>query len=233
MKCREKVNPNLAVHCKKSYNAPMTQTPGRRERKKQQTRQKIATVALELFIERGFEQVTVNEVAEAADVSVNTVYNYFPTKEDLFFGLHQPMETSLAGLVQQREKGEPLLSFLRQLLLGSLEHMKAMPSPEQSATRQQIFRVIQESPSLQARGLQMAQSTEEDLAHALAEDMGTELDDIVPRLVAHLVLALYARIFAEYQRRRLQVESSEEIHAGLSAMVVAGLDLLAHGIDAQ
>ncbi len=124
----------------------MTQTPGRRERKKQQTRQKIATVALKLFIERGFEQVTVNEVAEAADVSVNTVYNYFPTKEDLFFGLHQPMETSLAGLVQQRKKGEPLLSFLRQLLLGSLEPMKAMPSPEQDSMRQQIFRVIQESP---------------------------------------------------------------------------------------
>jgi hypothetical protein len=111
--------------------------------------------------------------------------------------------------------------------------MKAMPSPEQDSMRQQIFRVIQESPSLQARGLQMTQSTEEDLAHALAEDMGIESDDIVPRLVAHLILTLYARIFAEYQRRRLRGESSEEIHAGLSAMVVAGLDLLAHGIDAQ
>ena len=93
----------------------MTQTPGRRERKKQQTREKIARVAMELFIERGFEQVTVTEVAEAADVSVNTVYNYFPTKEDLFFGLHQPMEASLAGIVRQREKGEPLLTFLRQI----------------------------------------------------------------------------------------------------------------------
>src|SRR5579884_1663131 len=106
----------------------MTQTSGRRERKKQQTREKIARVALELFIERGFEQVTVTEVAEAADVSVNTVYNYFPTKEDLFFGLHQPMETSLAGSVRQRERGQSLLAFLRQLLLGSLEPLKAMPS---------------------------------------------------------------------------------------------------------
>ncbi|QBD77365.1 TetR/AcrR family transcriptional regulator [Ktedonosporobacter rubrisoli] len=60
----------------------MTQAPGRRERKKQQTREKIARVAMELFIERGFDQVTVPEVA---DVSVNTVYNYFPTKEDLFW----------------------------------------------------------------------------------------------------------------------------------------------------
>jgi AcrR family transcriptional regulator len=211
----------------------MTQTPGRRERKKQQTREKIARVALELFIERGFEQVTVTEVAEAADVSVNTVYNYFPTKEDLFFGLNQPMEASLAGIVRQREKGESLLTFLRQLLLGSLEPMKAMPSPEQDSTRQQVFRVIRESPTLQARGRQMTESVEEDLAHALAEDMGTESDDIVPRLVAHLILTLYSRIFAEYARRRLKGESSEEIHAGLSAMVTAGLDLLAHGIDAS
>lgn len=211
----------------------MTQTPGRRERKKQQTREKIAKVALELFIERGFEQVPVTEVAEAADVSVNTVYNYFPTKEDLFFGLNQPMETSLAGIVRQRENGEALLTFLRQLLLSSLEPMKAVLSPEQDATRQQVFQVIRESPTLQARGRQMAEAIEEDLAHALAEDMGAELDDIVPRLVAHLILTLYARVFAEYARQRLTGESSEKIHANLSAMVTAGLDLLAHGIDAS
>ncbi|GCE24964.1 TetR family transcriptional regulator [Dictyobacter alpinus] len=211
----------------------MTQIPGRRERKKQQTREKIARVAMELFIERGFEQVIVTEVAEAADVSVNTVYNYFPTKEDLFFGLHQPMEASLAGMVRQREKGEPLLAFLRHLLLGSLEHMKAMPPPEQDVTRQQVFRVMRESPTLQARGRQMTESVEEDLAHAFAEDMGTQLDAIVPRLVAQLILTLYARIFAEYQRRRVKGESSEEIHAGLSAMVMSGLALLEHGIDAS
>ncbi len=58
-------------------------------------------------------------------------------------------------------------------------------------------------------------------------------DDIVPRLVAHLILTLYSRIFAEYARRRLKGKFSEEIHAGLSAMVTAGLDLLAHGIDAS
>lgn len=211
----------------------MTQIPGRRERKKQQTREKIARVALELFIERGFEQVTVTEVAEAADVSVNTVYNYFPTKEDLFFGLNQPMEASLAGIVRQREKGEPLLTFLRHLLLGSLERMKVMLPPEQDSTRQQVFRVIRESPTLQARGRQMTEFVEEDLAHALADDMSTESDNIVPCLVAHLILTLYSRIFAEYARRRLKGESSEEIHAALSAMGTAGLDLLAHGIDAS
>lgn len=211
----------------------MTQTPGRRERKKQQTREKIASVAMELFLERGFEQVTVTEVAEAADVSINTVYNYFPTKEDLIFGLHQPMETSLAGIVRQREKGEPLLPFLRHLLLSSLEPMKAMPTPKQYATRQQIFRVIGESPTLQARGRQMTEAAEEDLAHAFADDMGTQGDDIVPHLIAHLILTLYARIFAEYQRRQLKGESSEEIHAGLSAMVLSGLALLEHGIDSS
>ncbi len=57
---------------------------GLRERKKRQTRQHISDVATGLFLERGFDAVTIAEVAEAADVSVNTVYNYFPAKEDLF-----------------------------------------------------------------------------------------------------------------------------------------------------
>jgi len=62
------------------------------------------------------------------------------------------MEASLAGIVRQREKGQSLLTFLCQLLLGSLEPMKAMPSPEQDSTRQQVFRVIRESPTLQSSG---------------------------------------------------------------------------------
>src|SRR5438309_1491737 len=59
---------------------------GLRERKKLQTRDRLRTVARELFVERGFEHVTVAEVARAADVSEATVFNYFPTKEDQFVG---------------------------------------------------------------------------------------------------------------------------------------------------
>ncbi len=210
----------------------MKQMLGRRERKKQQTRQQIATAALQLFLERGFDQVPVTEVAEVADVSVNTVYNYFPTKEDLFFGLHLPMEAHLAELVHYREQGESLLSFLRQNLLNSLELLQAT-TPEEGAARHQVIQVIQSSPALQARSLQMTQSIEQDLAQALAREMSVLADDIVPHLVAHLILALYAKLFAEYDKLRLSGQPSDEIHAVLSAMATAGLDLLACGIDSS
>jgi AcrR family transcriptional regulator len=218
------------VTAKKEYNGGMQATPGRRERKKQQTRQKIATVAMELFLQRGFDAVTVAEVAEAADVSANTVYNYFPTKEELFFGLHRPMETHLAEIVRQRDKTESLSVFLRRFMLASLERLSPMSSQEETM-RYRTIEVVEHSSSLYAYSLRMMQSAEQDLAEVLADEVDAQAKSVVPFLTAHLVLGLYSSIFNEYEKRRLSGQSSEEIHAALTAMVNAGLDLLAHGIE--
>lgn len=75
---------------------------GLRERKKRQTRQYISDVATGLFLERGFEAVTVAEVADAANVSVNTVYNYFPAKEDLFLDRSKGVIDRLSRWVRGR-----------------------------------------------------------------------------------------------------------------------------------
>ena len=207
----------------------MTETVGRRERKKQQTRQAIAAAALRLFTERGFEQVTIAEIAEAADVSVNTVFNYFPTKEHLFFSQHQPIEAGLAHLIRTREAGVPLVTFLRQHLLASLEHFRMM-MPSHQHTGRETGQIIQKSPALQAHAVQVAQQIEQDLAQALAKEMQAKPDDITPRLVAGQVLALYATLFAEGARRQLAGQTSEEIHAALEASAMTGLDLLEYGI---
>src|ERR671930_2380372 len=82
---------------------------GLRERKKQQTRQLIADTARRLFAERGFEAVTVAEVARAADVSEATVFNYFPTKEDLFYSGMEAFEEELLSTIRRREPGESVL----------------------------------------------------------------------------------------------------------------------------
>ena len=79
---------------------------GLRERKKKQTRHVIAETALRLFNERGFDAVTVAQVAKAADVSEATVFNYFPTKESLFFGQMQSFEEALIQAVRERSGGE-------------------------------------------------------------------------------------------------------------------------------
>src|SRR5512132_38613 len=86
------------------------QTSGLRERKKQQTRQLIAETARRLFAERGFEAVTVAEVARVAEVSEATVFNYFPTKEDLFYVGLEAFEAELLAAIADRPTGESVLS---------------------------------------------------------------------------------------------------------------------------
>src|SRR5438046_6742752 len=88
----------------------MTAEPGLRERKKQQTHQAIAEAAQQLFAKRGFEAVTVAEVAAAADVSEATVFNYFPTKEDLFYSGLESFEEELLSAIREREPGESVLA---------------------------------------------------------------------------------------------------------------------------
>lgn len=82
-------------------------TEGLRERKKRRTRQHLSDVATGLFVERGFDAVTIAEIAQAADVSVNTVYNYFPAKEDLFLDRGSGIVDRLSRYVRGREAGSP------------------------------------------------------------------------------------------------------------------------------
>ena len=91
---------------------------GLRERKKEQTRQLIAETARRLFSERGFERVTVAEIARTAEVSEQTVFNYFPTKEDLVYWRLQSFEDELLRTIREREPGEPALAAFGRFILA-------------------------------------------------------------------------------------------------------------------
>src|SRR3954452_17629013 len=95
-----------------------TPEPGLRERKKQRTRRLIADTARRLFAERGFERVTVAEIAREAEVSEATVFNYFPTKEDLFYSRLEAFEDELLQAIRTREPGTSVLAAFRAFLLG-------------------------------------------------------------------------------------------------------------------
>src|SRR5215218_1083577 len=95
----------------------MSSESGLRERKKQRTRELIAETAHNLFVERGFDAVTVAEVARAADVSEATVFNYFPTKEDLFYSGMEAFEAELVEAVRTRPPGEPVPAAFRRFVL--------------------------------------------------------------------------------------------------------------------
>src|SRR5919202_2665046 len=90
---------------------------GLRERKKEQTRQLIAETAWRLFADRGFDKVTVAEVARQAQVAVATVFNYFPTKEDPFYSRLEAFGEQLVEAVASRPAGEPALAAFRRALM--------------------------------------------------------------------------------------------------------------------
>src|SRR3954454_15056521 len=125
-----------------------------RERKKQRTRAHIAETARRLFADRGFDRVTVAEIAREAEVAPATVFNYFPTKEDLFYSRREAFEDELLGAIRSRPPGQSVLAAFAAFLLGR-GGVLAVNAPgddrEATAQIQTITRVITESPALLAR----------------------------------------------------------------------------------
>src|SRR3954463_10704149 len=121
--------------------------PGLRERKKEQTRQHIADTARRLFLERGFDRVTVAQIARAADVSQKTVFNYFPTKEDLFYWRMETFEEDLLAAVRERAPGESALTAFGRFLLAQ-RGLLGKHEPEARDQLVRISRMIEASPAL-------------------------------------------------------------------------------------
>src|SRR2546428_4342397 len=126
----------------------MNAAQGLRERKKEQTRQAIAETARRLFAERGFDAVTVAEVARAADVSEGTVFNYFPTKEDLFYGQMETFEAALIDAVRERAPGVSVLSAFRRFVV---ERSGRLSDTQVADVIVWAAGIIGASPALQAR----------------------------------------------------------------------------------
>ncbi|MFE3887711.1 TetR/AcrR family transcriptional regulator [Streptomyces lydicus] len=138
-------------------------TTGRRERKKAQTRQALTDAAVRLFTERGFDQVGVREVAEAADVSLSTLFKHFPSKEALVFDLDTDMESALVAAVRDRAPGQPVLHALRDHMVRT---RTAAPSDDPT------FVLVESTPALRDYARRMWSRHEEALAAALAEATG-------------------------------------------------------------
>lgn len=175
---------------------------GLREAKKQQTRAALADAAMGLFVERGFDGVTVAEVARAAGVSVNTAFNYFPTKEDLFFDRQAEVEAWLAEAVRTRAVGTSALGAVRASLLAALERDEPTLGLRPGAAV--FWRLVAESPALQARGREIAERSEAALAAALAEEAeaaGGVAGDPLPGVVAGAIAGPYRAVLAEIRRR--------------------------------
>jgi AcrR family transcriptional regulator len=180
----------------------MSQPPtGRRERKKQQTRQLIADTARRLFAKRGFEGVTVAEVARAADVAEATVFNYFPTKEDLFYSGLEAFEERLLTAIREREPGESVLAAFARFVLEP-RGLLAAKDPDAVERLAAITRVITDSPALLAREQQIFAGYTASLAALLAEETHAQADAIEPWVAANALMGVH-RALVDYTRRQI------------------------------
>ena len=205
---------------------------GLRALKKEQTRQLIADTAWRLFADRGFDNVTVAEIAREAQVAEATVFNYFRSKEDLFYSRFEAFSARLADAVRDRDIGEPALAAFRRALLeegGLLGQAEA--GDEEALTRlRTVNRVIAQSPALLAREQQAISRSADDLAALLAAETGAPADDIRPQVAANALLGLQ-RAMIDYVRRRVSSgESLDGLAADVRKLTAEAFALLEHGL---
>jgi AcrR family transcriptional regulator len=170
---------------------------GLRERKKQQTRRDIFEAARKLFEKRGFERVSVAEIARAADVSEVTVFNYFPTKEDLFYGGMAFFEDELVEAVRSRPKGEPALKAFRRRLLAGVDRLA---TADGAGAILKAARVVAGSQSLAAREREIIERYTERLAEVLAEATGAPPTDVEPMSAAVAMMGTHRALVAHIRR---------------------------------
>lgn len=178
-----------------------SQTPGLRERKKQRTRELLAETARRLFVERGFERVRVAEIAELAEVSEATVYNYFPTKEDLVFWRLEAFEDALLDSIANREPGLSFLDAFGEFVLES-RGLLAEKDPQATELLVGITRTIAESPALLAREREIFDRFTTSLATLFADETRAASGAIEPWVAANAMMGVH-RALVDYTRSRI------------------------------
>jgi AcrR family transcriptional regulator len=209
---------------------------GLRERKKQRTRQAIRDAALRLFSERGFERVTVAQIADAVGVAEKTVFNYFGSKEALLFGEEAPVPHNLIATIAQRRPGEPVTAAMRRELRNFAARLlgdpAAPPSPNPIPARDhaQILQLVAQSPALQAYLRQLFSRAEPAVAQALARETSAEPGSIEPDVAA---MALVGVLRVLYERLLTAAASGSDPQAAMAAFLTQvdrALNVLERGL---
>ncbi len=194
---------------------------GLRETKKLRMRTEIADQAMRLFVECGFDHVTVSEVAAAAGVSQKTVFNYFPTKEDLFFDEVPEREAAIVDALHGRAPGESILTALRRLQVGECSRL----SSPAFAT---FARIIEESPALQAKELEVMAHFAQVLAFAIESELGVDERDA--RIAAGLLVSVHRQLFRGARKQALAGKHGAAAAKRLRDDLERAYELLEHGL---
>ncbi|WP_433516171.1 TetR/AcrR family transcriptional regulator [Nonomuraea sp. CA-143628] len=230
----------------------------RHERRRIQTRERIADTALTLFSERGYDAVTIAEIAEAADVAKQTVVNHFPAKEDLLLAWHRPVEADVIDLIDQLPLSTPLPEFLKEELPRMFAKLPETPkAPEGGGGRAAgpqgggraaaapqgggraggdprlalLGAIIMKSPSIQDALRRRGSRYQEDLAAILSDRVPARLGPVAARALAAFILTTVTAMVEEAMRLRAGGQPAEQITAALTETVGRALDILDTGLS--
>ncbi len=198
----------------------MTQ-PGLRDRKKEMTRQAISDVATHLFVERGFENVSVAEIADEANVSRKTVFNYFPRKEDLVFDREEEGRAMVRDAIAGRGAQSPIGAF--QTLMRTLLE-QGHPLFRISERAAQFWRTVSQSPTLTARARELQVTLADDLAGMVSGAVGRSSSDPEARLAAAMLMATMVVAYGEALRAYRQNQKPEKAFVKVMDRGFAGVD---------
>ncbi len=202
-------------------NDSLSMPPGLRERKKADTRLMISNVATRLFIARGFEAVSVDEVAVAAGVSRKTVFNYFPRKEDLLFDREEEGRALVRDAIAARGPQSPVHAF--QDLMRRLQQ-SGHPLLRISARPVAFWSAVAASPALTARARELQVTLGDELAALLAAAIGRPPQDPQARLAATLLMGTLVVAYTDALAAVLADHSPEAAFVAVMERGFTGVD---------
>ncbi|MGV9245915.1 TetR/AcrR family transcriptional regulator [Streptomyces sp. NPDC003710] len=191
---------------------PDRPAPRLRERKKARSRRALADAALRLFLERGYHAVTVAEIADAAEVSVPTLFSYFRSKEALLFDLEPEISAGLVAAVSRRSPGRDVLDAVQEYLLSL-----PWAEPQQREQFEAFLALVHGTPALRAYWQQMWLRHADTLAVALAADRGLEAPDLRTRAVARFIVDAAMLVTLEPDPRAALADLLGLLRSGLDA----------------
>ncbi|APY87492.1 TetR family transcriptional regulator [Streptomyces alfalfae] len=201
---------------------------GLRERKKRQTAHRIWRTALDLFVERGFDKVSVAEIAAAADVSKMTVFNYFGTKEDVLLAPLEAHVADAADAVRDREPGESAVAALRRQFLAKVDGRDPSIGLSDDVGVVQLLRLISDTPALARRVMLFQMRGIALLTDVLAEETG---DRLTAGIAAHQLVSARDAVVVENHRRLLAGDRADAMAADCAALAERAFDLVEKGLQ--
>ena len=201
--------------------------PSLREQRRQRTRESIVDAAAELFAERGFDHVSVMEIAQRAGVVEKTVFNHFPVKEGLVFEADPPIRAALLEAVRRRPAGESVAAAAGAFVVAAVSQLGSPAAAEGVA---EMARIIRGSRTLQVREREILGTLTDTLAEQITLETRATGGELEPWLAANAVLGLYSSLLELARDRVLAGASGPELVTELRRRGQRGLALLQFGL---